>query len=237
VASDVTTTVNGSLVHSVAATKAASVKILTLTSPQLASVLGGAQGSALAVITGATATAETTANGQDSHASGTAQFTDIDLLPGTSLEQHITWQKLMSLAGCGVGRECTVNVGPLQVVISTGVCACTDAHTNGGTPDAASATVSALEVKINFLGGLDSLLNGTPLATGAASAAPLTLADVQLATAAADSGQHFTASVAALPTTGSPYGTGLLIGFLLLAGAAGMGVTYRRLAAIKAGRS
>ncbi|HEX6488863.1 MAG TPA: hypothetical protein VF137_08355, partial [Candidatus Dormibacteraeota bacterium] len=241
VASDVTTSVTNGVVDSVATTKAAYIKVLTINAGGLTSALGVAQGNALAIITGATATAEAKADGQTSHATGSGQFTDIQLLPGSALAAalpnhgDISFQTLTSLAGCaGQGATCTVNVGPLQVVINTGVCQCVDAA-NGGTADAAHAAVSALEIKINYIGDPNLLLGTTaPAALTSPTGSVTNLADVQLATATADAGQHTPLGIA---KTGSVYGTGLLIGFLLLVGALGIGVTYRRFAAVKAGRA
>lgn len=231
VASHVTTTVTNGLVDSIATTKAADVSLLTINSPQLTQALGVAQGQALAEIIGATATAEAKADGRTSTATGSGQFTDIKLLPGSSL-----WSQIPNSNGGEIkfsdliGNSFTKDVGPLRVQILTGACACID-QAHGGTADAASAQVAALEIKLSYIGDPNLLLGTTAVqALTSPTGNAIPLADVQLANVTANAGNQVHVLSA---ETGSPYGVGLLVGFLMLIGALGMGLTYRRFAAVK----
>lgn len=231
VASNVATTVTNGVVDSVATTKAADIKLLTVNAPQLTQALGVAQGNAVAEIIGATATAEAKADGKTSTATGSGQFTDIKVLPGTPYAKDISFQTLTNLAGCaGAGSTCTINAGPLRLQILTGACACID-QAHGGTADAASAQVAALEIKLGYIGDPNALL-GTSAAQAitSPSGSEIPLADVQLASVNANAGNQVHVLSA---ETGSPYGVGLLVGFLMLIGALGLGITYRRFAAVK----
>ncbi len=240
VASQVSTTVTNGVVDSLATTKAADIKLLTVNAPQLTQVLGVAQGSPLAEIIGATATAEAKADGKTSTASGWGQFAEIKLLPGSSIWSSIPNSnggdiKFSDLAkdipGCsGDGSECVENVGPLRLSISTGLCACID-QAHGGTADAASAQVSAVQIKLSYIGDPNALLGTSAVnAITTPTGSEIPLATVQLATVDANAGNEVKVLSA---ETGSPYGTGLLVGFLLLVGALGVGLTYRRFAAVK----
>jgi hypothetical protein len=232
VASDVKTTVTNGVVDSIATTKAADIKLLTVNAGSLTQALGVAQGSAIAEIVGATATAEAKADGKTSTATGSGQFTDIKLLPGTPFAREISFQTLTSLAGCaGAGSTCTVNAGPLRLQILTGACACID-QAHGGTADAASAQVAALEIKLSYIGDPNALLGTSAVnaITSPDQSTVIPLLDAQLATVNANAGNQVQVLSA---QTGSPYGVGLLVGFLMLVGALGVGLTYRRFAAVK----
>lgn len=237
VASHVTTTVTNGVVDSIATTTAADLKVLTIHSPELVRSLGVSEGTALAEVTAAKAYAEATADGRTSKAQGYGQFGSITLLPGSLHPVTVSFSDLAKQAGCtGPGSTCTITAGPLALQILSGACACVD-QANGGTADAASAQVSALELRLTYLGNLNTLLgvNNVNVANPAGTTAlpgnaGTLLGDIQLATVNADAGNTVTLRS---PETGSPYGVGLLVGFLMLVGALGIGVTYRRFAAVK----
>jgi len=225
VASHVTTTVTNGVVDSTATTTAADIKLLTVNAPQLTQALGVAQGTAVAEIIAATATAEAKADGKTSTASGTGQIGEIKLLPGTPYALDL---KATDLTGLSSGFS--KDVGPLRVQILTGQCACID-QAHGGTASAATAQVAALEVKLGYIGDPNLLLGTTAVgALTAPTGTVIPLADVQLANVTANAGNQVKVLSA---ETGSPYGVGLLVGFLMLIGALGLGITYRRFAAVK----
>ena len=249
VATSVKTTSTAGGVLSTATTKVAAIDLVTVNAPQLTSLLGVAQGKALVSIIGATSTASAQANGVSSKAFGSASFTRISALAGTALETNICYAAVdcaglknpvilsdklaqTGLATCLTDASgaptCTVTAGPLSIVIEAShACACTDMHTNGGDATFASASTTALRVLVNFSGTVSNLLAATT-ASAPAAAATTNLATVQLANSSATAGD-VNAVVQGIhaPSTGSPFGAGLLVAMMLLILAGGFGLSYR----------